>query len=393
MRLKILWMPHFAGIDGANLNMVEGIDVLADLGHECHVVLPQTGPVESRLLNASSVHMLHHNQWASHEGGIQQAARWMAYNHRVAEPRIRDLAAELQADVILSNTLGVAAGGFAARRAGLPHVWFLHEVYWPQFGFRFLMGRRFTMWLVRHLASEVMCCGPSVREYFKNELPALDMPVVRCWTRVEAAETGEAPPSPGTGPLGIVLVGSLIPRKAQGDAIDAVGILRRAGRDVHLDLVGGGEERFRQGLEQRSQVAGVADRVRFAGFQEDPSPYYGRAHVALMCSVQEGLPRAAVEPLKFGRPVIAAAGGGLLDVIEEGRNGLLYRPGDPEDLARRIAELDDDRERLRQLGERGRRDALATFNAERMGAALEEVLTRVCSNGAPRVRQGAVASG
>jgi glycosyltransferase involved in cell wall biosynthesis len=372
--VRILWVAHFAGIDGANLNLVDGIDSLSSRGHESYVVLPQEGPIRTRLGAATEIRIHHHNQWISGRRiGVAHRLRWAAYNYRAAGREIASFARESGADIIVSNTMGVIAGGVAARRAGVTHVWFLHELVAREFGYRFLLGRRPTMALVRRLADGVITVGDTVAHHVSGHLRGVDVSVARPWIRVTEPQP-EQPPLHPERPFRLVSVGSLIPGKRQIEAIDAVALLRDAGVHVDLELVGGTEQWFRADLERRAREQKVGDRVAFTPFQADPAPCYLRADAAVMCSPKDALPRAAVEPLKLARPVIAPAAGGLAEIVTEGRNGLLYRPGDTADLARRIAELDRDRSLLRELGERGRRDALDTFNGERMGAALEAAM-------------------
>jgi glycosyltransferase involved in cell wall biosynthesis len=374
--LRVLWLAHFSGIDGANLTLAEAVEALNALDHESHVVIPSDGALEARLGGGARVCVCHHNQWISPRRiGVARALRWAAYDHRIAARAIARIAQDTAADVIVSNTTGVAAGALAARRARLPHLWFAHELVLDHPGYRFVLGRRLTMRLMRRWATRVMAVSEAVRRQLAPDLPGVAVSVIPTWVRVPAAEGSEPPPPPAPGPLRLVSVGSWIPAKRQFDAIDAVALLRRKGVDVHLDLVGGCEEWFRPDLERRVREVKVSDHVTLIPFQDDPSPYYLRAHAALMCSLNEGLGRAAIEPLKLARPVIAAAASGLLDVVEDGQNGSLYQPGDPADLARRIAELDRDRELLRVLGERGRRRALATFNRNGMAEGLQRALS------------------
>ena len=377
MALTVLWIGHVAQIDGAGLTMTESVEALARAGHSSHVVLPSDGPLVARLNSAAGVHFCHHNQWVtSTRVGRVATARWLAYNRRVAEPALACLASAVRADVIVSNTGGVAAGGFAARRAGVPHMWFLHELYSARFGMRFLLGRPLTMWLMRSLADEILTVSAAVRDAFRPSLPAVDDAVAWAWAPTSDAEASY-PPAPGeTGPLRLLSVGSWIPGKALEDAIDAIALLSRDGLDVRLELLGGSETWHREALATRAARVGAQDRVTFTPFEDDPTRAYLRADAVLMCSAFEGLGRGAIEALRLGRPVVAARGGGLLDVVSNGQNGLLYRPDDPADLARQVRLLYEDRSLLRRLGETGRRDARERFTAERLARVLESALRR-----------------
>jgi starch synthase len=73
----------------------------------------------------------------------------------------------------------------------------------------------------------------------------------------------------------------------------------------------------------------------------------------------------ALEAMERARPVIAAAIGGLGELVEDGRTGLLVAPGESEPLARAIVALASDPERARAMGEAGRERALSRFLEDR----------------------------
>jgi glycosyltransferase involved in cell wall biosynthesis len=73
-----------------------------------------------------------------------------------------------------------------------------------------------------------------------------------------------------------------------------------------------------------------------------------------MSSASEGFPRVIMEAFTRGRPVVATAVGGIRDLVETGRNGVLVAPGDPEALAGALVRVLEDR----QLAERLSRGAL-----------------------------------
>jgi glycosyltransferase involved in cell wall biosynthesis len=102
----------------------------------------------------------------------------------------------------------------------------------------------------------------------------------------------------------------------------------------------------------RVAPAEVHDRMRRAAYLVLP---------ALSC---ERLPRALVEAFANGSPVIASRTGRLADIVEAGRNGLLFEPGSARDLGRRLAWAEAFPERMRQMGECAKADYLARFIAD-----------------------------
>ena len=88
------------------------------------------------------------------------------------------------------------------------------------------------------------------------------------------------------------------------------------------------------------------------------------AYLVLPTLFYEPLPRPLIEAFANGLPVIASRLGSLADLVEPGRNGLLFQPGSARDLARRLAWADAFPEKMRQMGECARADYQARFIAD-----------------------------
>jgi glycosyltransferase involved in cell wall biosynthesis len=88
------------------------------------------------------------------------------------------------------------------------------------------------------------------------------------------------------------------------------------------------------------------------------------AYLVLPTLTYDPMPRPLIEAFANGVPVIASRIGALAELIEPGRNGLLFEPGSARDLARRLAWADAFPEKMRQMGECARADYEARFIAK-----------------------------
>jgi glycosyltransferase involved in cell wall biosynthesis len=143
--------------------------------------------------------------------------------------------------------------------------------------------------------------------------------------------------------------------------------------DASLAVAGDGEERA--ALEARAGELGLDGRVRFLGAQprERVLALFRGVDAVVLSSAWENFPHAVVEALAVGTPVIATAVGGVTELVEDGRNGLLVPPGDPAALAaalRRFLADDDLRARLRAAAA----PSVERYAPERVLARLEEIL-------------------
>ncbi|MQY04001.1 glycosyltransferase family 4 protein [Actinomadura macrotermitis] len=173
-------------------------------------------------------------------------------------------------------------------------------------------------------------------------------------------------------PARIVLVGRLSPRKGSDVAVRAVRLLRERGHDVRLTLVGAvfpGYEWFEEELR-----AAADESVEFAGFRASVGASFAEADIAIVPSRVEPFGNVAVEAMLAGRPVVAAAAQGLVEIVEDGVNGVLVAPDDPAALADGIARLLDDWDRALAMARHARQDAARRFGKDRYHRELRDAV-------------------
>ena len=131
----------------------------------------------------------------------------------------------------------------------------------------------------------------------------------------------------------LLFVGRLVERKGVQVLLEALARLRdRPG--VRVRVVGDGP--MRGALERQAATLGVADRVRFDGSvsTEELVRRFRECDVFVLPAVvdakgdTEGLGVVLIEALSYGKPVIASAAGGIVDIVRDGETGLLVPPGD-----------------------------------------------------------------
>jgi glycosyltransferase involved in cell wall biosynthesis len=163
----------------------------------------------------------------------------------------------------------------------------------------------------------------------------------------------------------VVAAGRLVPAKGFDLLIDAFADARLHGARLHV--LGDGPERA--ALEARATRLGTADRVEFAGFLDNPYPWFRHADLFVLPSRYEGFPNVVLEALALGTPVVAFACPGGSAVVD-GVNGWTVPSGDVGALADRIAAAlagpRPDRPRIAA--------SVADHDAARVMAAFEAVL-------------------
>ncbi|CAM2165414.1 D-inositol-3-phosphate glycosyltransferase [Paraburkholderia sacchari] len=153
---------------------------------------------------------------------------------------------------------------------------------------------------------------------------------------------------------------------------------------AHAVFVGAplfGEDAYAQELREFVAARGLTDRVHFLGFRHDIAACMRAMDVIAHTSITpEPFGRVVVEGMLAQRPVVASRDGGVKEIVEHGKSGLLCTPGDAQELARTISALCDDetlRERLAQYGLAVARERFGKEQyVEAVGRVLDGVVMR-----------------
>jgi glycosyltransferase involved in cell wall biosynthesis len=182
----------------------------------------------------------------------------------------------------------------------------------------------------------------------------------------------------------VVCVGRLVPGKGHRFLIDAMAALVVRRPDAVLLLVGDGPQR--RSLEQQVRELGLTDRVRFAGHRPDVTTLLGLSTLFVLPSFSEGIPIALIEAMAAGRPVVATAVPGNLDVVVDDRFGLLVPAGDSQALVEALSALLADPARAAAMAARGQARMRASFDIEQSIAATTALYDEVLAERQARPR-------
>jgi glycosyltransferase involved in cell wall biosynthesis len=169
----------------------------------------------------------------------------------------------------------------------------------------------------------------------------------------------------------VVVVANLRPEKRHDVLIDAAPEVLRHFPDARFEIVGGGPELA--SLQGRTVDQGVAHAFAFVGHDEDVATRLRAADVFVLPSQSEAFPNAVLEAMSAGLPIVASGVGGILELIDDHRTGLLVPPCDPNALARGICRLMADQPLGARLGEAASHEVRGRYSFDRMTAAFEAV--------------------
>jgi glycosyltransferase involved in cell wall biosynthesis len=172
-------------------------------------------------------------------------------------------------------------------------------------------------------------------------------------------------------PVTVAFVGRLLHDKGVGILIDAWDLLARRGDPVRLLLAGDRDPANPASVtEKELEEWRQRPNVDFLGHVSDIGAVWARAHIAVLPSRREGLPKSLLEAAACGRPLIASDVPGCREIARDGVNALLIPPDDPVALADAVTRLAADAGLRRRLGAAGRKLVEQEFSSERVGHAV-----------------------
>ena len=233
-----------------------------------------------------------------------------------------------EADVVHAHWLPLAAVGLATRKPVVVQLW----------GTDVELARR-APWLARALMRRVrlVICASSMLAEAARSLGAPDVRVVPSGVRVPDRVGDEDEP-----PF-VLYAGRLSPEKGVVELVEAAD-------GLPLVVVGDGP--------LRERVPGALGLIP----RHELEPWYERCAVVACPSYREGFGVTCAEAMAHGKPVVASAVGGLVDLVVDGETGLLVPPGDVPALRAALERLLGDRGLRARLGENGRKRAIERFS-------------------------------
>jgi len=273
-----------------------------------------------------------------------------------------------------ANVLGRLAGGILR----VPVVSTLHNpdyTYESRSGVLFAFKKRIDRWTGARAAA-LVAVSRAVAEDYRAHMG---------WTGIEVVHNGvdlerycPGPPDPGafaawpSRGLRLLAVGRLHPQKGFDTLLRALAQARSLGVSAQLAVVGTGA--LLAPLVSLSRELGVQDHVAWLGERSDVVDLLRAADLFVFPSRYEALGVALLEAMSCGKAVVASAVGGIPEIVEDGRSGLLVSPDDERQLAAALSRLARSEELRQGLGIAARERA-RSFSIERAAQGLASVFT------------------
>ena len=307
---------------------------------------------------------------------------WWRKNAAVDELAIAQfcrLIAEHDVAAVHANTIMLREPLLAARRMGIPGVVHARELISHDRQLCGVIGEppekiieevlASADWLIANSEATARCFGQGPRTEVVANTVDLDL--------MDLAPIG------GNEEVRVALISNNLPKKGVDDLVAVAALLHERLPNAKFLLIGPPNNHLRQ--LQRAQADGMLPpNIVFAGYRENPASAIAEADIVVNLShFMESFGRTVLEAMAARRAVIVYDWGALPELVVEGRTGFVVPFRNIDAVADRIAELCNDRDRMRAMGQAGRERALALFGKEHYAARLREVYERILGSPAP----------
>jgi glycosyltransferase involved in cell wall biosynthesis len=350
-RVRVVYLAHTASLSGAEIALLRLVVALKE-DVDAHVVLAEDGPLVDRLLRAgvsSEVFPMWEHARGTRRNAVGVAALLggAGYAARLAW-RLR----RLRPDVVHANSLKSALyGTVASRLAGIPAVWYAHDLVTEDHLPRRAIGPIRSA--ARLLPAAVICNSAATAATLPGVPDVRVIPPPVPTTAACAADVGD---------FRVGMIGRVAPWKGQHVFVEAFARAFPTGTEravvVGAPLFGADETTYFQRTRELGRALGLDDRLAFVGFRDRIDDELAGLDILVHASVApEPFGQVIVEGMAAGVPVVAAAAGGPLEIIDDEIDGLLYPPGDVNRLALALGRLAAEPELRTRLGNAGKAKA------------------------------------
>jgi glycosyltransferase involved in cell wall biosynthesis len=351
-RIGVLHLIHtmaYGGVETAVLNWIRALDrERFDVHLACFA---NPGGTEQPFVDAAERLGIPVARLPWHRGKpVLRAARGL--NALVAERQIDIVHAHnCYADVV--TVAGQWLSGRAYRTITTAYVWFDYD-HWKR-----NLIQSVDVWAMRRFDCVTAHCENTRLETLKRGFDEREVRTLICGFETHRAEVDaqtraqrRAELGAGEGRTVLINVARFYPEKAQVFLLECFARLRQQRPELLLWLAGVGplEAEIRAAAERLQ----LGDSVRFLGFVPDLPPLLALADIQVHPAHIEGVPLAICEGMAAGLPIVASEVGGLPEILDGGRNGVLVPGLDLDRFAAAVLGLVDDRARARALGAQAR---------------------------------------
>jgi glycosyltransferase involved in cell wall biosynthesis len=328
MNLLFVAPTHALG-GGGEISHYEIILAAKARGHRVHVILPARGDFAKKLKKSAIGSTVIRYRWWSPQAGSGDAL-----DNLWAVSRIAKIARDLKAECIITNSLNIPWAALAAAATDLPHVWITREGTIDRFKY---LDERYDF--IKSYGNLILANSKTNAEFTKSKTGLANVSYFYPYVETKKIKLNRKITT-----TRLVMVGNIMPDKNQLEFIKALVILHKQGKhNIPALLIGGTFDRDKKYLEKIQKTIKdnkLQESVSLMGFHPNPYSLIGPNDIFVQASANESFGRTTVEAMKLGLILVAADIPTTKETVSHG-GAVLYKSGEPRDLAAKLAAVLD----------------------------------------------------
>lgn len=374
--MNVLFIGHEKTLNGASRSMINLIDELSDC---CNftVLLPYKDGAVIDALNERSIELIYvpFRRWVqvkNHKFWMKKILWKFIWNHQNQQlvKKTAKLIKSKKIDVIHTNSIVVDMGYRYSQLLGVPHVWHAREMGKEDFNMYPLSGEKQFQRIVSSRENKIICISNAVKSKYEGFVLPEQLRLIYNGVGMENLN----PNKKYKKKKGITCIQAASIQKAKGQdiSIQAIKELRKRGiRDVNLLLAGRGS------LESLGVNTDDISGITLLGQVDNLPEIRSNVDVEIVASKAEAFGRVTVEAMMSGNPVVGSSSGGTIELISDGENGLLFEPGNSNDLADKLQYLYNHHEEIERMGRNAYQYSKDYFSIKRCAKEVHELYFEV----------------
>lgn len=390
--MNILYITHCSSLYGANKSMLELIINMKKTYNITPIVItPDKGELNDKLDQLKiENHIIRFLWWVDLKNNNKFKNRIKNFRYKIfnsiSEKNIASIISNKKIDIIHTNSSTIDIGARVSKRCEIPHIWHIREFGEEDYNLVYYEGIENASKYMETSSSKIICISNAIKNKYEKFLKEKD--------KLELIYNGvnkedyfiEISNKDFDNKFNIVFTGCISKEKNQLELIKALDILinREGLKDIKAYFLGDGNTEYMNHLKKYVKDRKLDKNIYFEGKVSNVNTYIEKSHVGVISSVKEAFGRVTVEYMLGGLCVIACDTGANIELISHNKDGIIYKFGESEDLARKIKKVYIDREKLKKISINGQNKALSEFisdvNCDNILELYKKVNQQVYSN-------------
>ena len=377
--MKILFVSHGGRRNGGAQNVLYALMKHAATLFDCHCLFPENGQfAESVVALGITPHVVRFNWWAGFElDSLYKISNFCMNLHKSVDAVV-SIINKNKIDMVISNTVVMAEGAFAAQQCNIPHIWYIHEILSKDPKLKHLVKLEFLYPLMLSMSHALVGVSNAVKKEITDYLDLANKerdavqgegsPLKFPLDKIHVVHNGVPIPAscPEINSNNTVLsVGGICRRKGQMTLLRAARLVLDEIPSVQFRLAGSfWENGYRRELLDERAKLDIGKKFAFEKWQIDMDAFYSSGGILVSPSTCESFGLSLLEGMTHGLPVVATDSGGPSEIVEHGKTGFLTPIDDIKGLADHIIFLLKNKHVGKEMGRVGFERAKNNFSEQ-----------------------------